>query len=563
MAEVAATDKPRGETSDINGLLEMVFPGYGFIRNILASLGFDATRIISKWVPVVALAALVRYVFGFVRPWLVRSMTYDISIPDSVILHHKVMRWFSQNLTKRASTRSLAIRNVSSNNRGSSEGSDVVIAPGLTTSIADGEFSFWWEGRYFMGSLERSKSGGYIRHRVLTLACFGQSTAPLMSFLRECQKSYDAQQRSWTTIRTRVNGYWEEALVKRSRPIETVYFDRSTILPFLQDVRDYRAPGADKYYARRGIPYRRGYLFYGPPGTGKSSLSFALAGMCGSDLYYMNLAEPSLNDEELRSALCEVENDAILLIEDVDALKLDNRIIPDTSVSKDAATDAAEGSTPPKDGDAPPPPPGPGSESEKKSSRVTLSGLLNAIDGVAAAEGRVLIMTTNDPEALDKALVRPGRVDQMLLFPNLSSVQARKMFLNFFDESIGEYPIRDLSAATLDALGADEPSTTLSTAPPGQQQGQEQGQPATEQQNITTMAHQLEALVAASAEGELTPAELQGYMLARRKEPRRVLEEFAGWIGGVKEAKKRGRNVVAEGKEKEGQKAKGDEKKTA
>jgi chaperone BCS1 len=50
------------------------------------------------------------------------------------------------------------------------------------------------------------------------------------------------------------------------------------------------------------------------------------------------------------------------------------------------------------------------------SSRITFSGLLNAIDGVAAQEGRVLFMTTNHVEKLSEALVRPGRVDVRLEF---------------------------------------------------------------------------------------------------------------------------------------------------
>ena len=43
--------------------------------------------------------------------------------------------------------------------------------------------------------------------------------------------------------------------------------------------------------------------------------------------------------------------------------------------------------------------------------RVTFSGLLNAIDGATSTEGRVIFMTTNYPERLDPALIRPGRVD--------------------------------------------------------------------------------------------------------------------------------------------------------
>lgn len=51
-------------------------------------------------------------------------------------------------------------------------------------------------------------------------------------------------------------------------------------------------------------------------------------------------------------------------------------------------------------------------------SRVTLSGLLNALDGVASAEDRIIFMTTNHVDCLDKALIRPGRIDFKQYFGN-------------------------------------------------------------------------------------------------------------------------------------------------
>ena len=50
-------------------------------------------------------------------------------------------------------------------------------------------------------------------------------------------------------------------------------------------------------------------------------------------------------------------------------------------------------------------------ESTGASSSISFSGLLNAIDGPASQEGRMLFMTTNHPDRLDPALIRPGRVD--------------------------------------------------------------------------------------------------------------------------------------------------------
>jgi chaperone BCS1 len=71
-----------------------------------------------------------------------------------------------------------------------------------------------------------------------------------------------------------------------------------------------------------------------------------------------------------------------------------------------------------------------------KESGLTFSGLLNAIDGVASSEGRILVMTTNHLEKLDPALVRPGRADVQLWFGNATADQARRLFERFFPERV-------------------------------------------------------------------------------------------------------------------------------
>lgn len=71
----------------------------------------------------------------------------------------------------------------------------------------------------------------------------------------------------------------------------------------------------------------------------------------------------------------------------------------------------------------------------KVSKKLTFSGLLNALDGVAAQEGRLLFLTTNHPDRLSKALIRPGRVDFTLKFRYASVAQIRALFVSFYDSS--------------------------------------------------------------------------------------------------------------------------------
>ena len=58
---------------------------------------------------------------------------------------------------------------------------------------------------------------------------------------------------------------------------------------------------------------------------------------------------------------------------------------------------------------------------------MTLAGLLNVLDGVVSPEGMVVIMTTNYPDRLDKALLRPGRADYPVRFDLADAEQAKKI----------------------------------------------------------------------------------------------------------------------------------------
>jgi len=71
-------------------------------------------------------------------------------------------------------------------------------------------------------------------------------------------------------------------------------------------------------------------------------------------------------------------------------------------------------------------------------SSVTFSGFLNALDGVASGEERIIFMTTNHVEKLDPALIRPGRVDLMQLIDDATPEQASSLFKRFYGEEDGQ-----------------------------------------------------------------------------------------------------------------------------
>ncbi|KAK3125166.1 hypothetical protein QOZ80_7BG0601150 [Eleusine coracana subsp. coracana] len=148
-----------------------------------------------------------------------------------------------------------------------------------------------------------------------------------------------------------------------------------------------------EHYRRIGKTWKRGYLLYGPPGTGKSSLVAAMANHLRFDLYDLDLSEV-LSNSYLQKLLSRISDNSILVIEDIDCCF--------STASRDKDKDQAGGGD---DGSSP----APGNMKQK----ITLSGLLNFIDGLwtTSGEERIVIFTTNYKDRLDPALLRPGRMD--------------------------------------------------------------------------------------------------------------------------------------------------------
>ncbi|KAL1797139.1 hypothetical protein ACET3X_003745 [Alternaria dauci] len=641
-------------------------PGVGAVLQLLLNkLGFDVGSTMSLYLLLFGLfqGALFLYTQG--RGLVLGHGTSAIRIDDDDDLYPQFISWISEHrMTEmsrdlKATSKKPRARNDEVDNDDASEADfeDVLDDSGIFnyekykgTSPTYyepnmGDDSFTHNGHYFQFSKACQENKFQERMEYfLIIRCMGRSTKPVKDLINHV-KEWTAHKPNKTTeiMRAEIKhgGYWSVQSNRPSRPISTVTLDEAQKNKVVADINEYLHPATARWYAARGIPHRRGYLFHGPPGTGKTSLSFAIAGIFGLSVYCASLSERDMSESDLASLFGQLPNRCIVLLEDIDSagIRRDrSSVIPEQE--RDAGVDEADKSSAPaptekaieeKDDQhdrkdekeieekqspsiasekkrsirrritqslrprksshqkpdsetttlvatpsslptsappsvltpapsisqipppttststKPPPPPPTDEEGTNTASKISLAGLLNIIDGAASSEGRVLIMTTNYPEKLDSALIRPGRVDLQVRFTLATRMQVQEIFRRMYsdeadgEDSQGKVGRRGTPAGPIAAAKSKSTSGTGGTTSPPL------CFPA--RPNFVTLPpEELENMARRFAdelpEGVFSPAEIQGYLLQKKSDPQGALEGVGEWRDVVLEAKRRGKKVV-------------------
>ncbi|KAI0047921.1 P-loop containing nucleoside triphosphate hydrolase protein, partial [Auriscalpium vulgare] len=197
-------------------------------------------------------------------------------------------------------------------------------------------------------------------------------------------------------------------------------------------------------------------------------------GELGLDIYTISLSKSGLDDTTLNSLISSLPPQCIAIMEDIDAA-FTRGITRDNEQQERAQKHRAGG--------------------DVGRTRLTLSGLLNALDGVSAHEGRLLFATTNRYSVLDAALTRPGRMDLHVEFRLASRYQAREMFKRFF---------------------VPDPASAIAEG-------------STEQ----------ERFAASIPEREFSMASMQGYLMAYKVRPVQAAEDIEQWVKEQREDRER------------------------
>ncbi|KAK7282083.1 hypothetical protein RIF29_10606 [Crotalaria pallida] len=220
-------------------------------------------------------------------------------------------------------------------------------------------------------------------------------------------KTYEAMnaERRILKLNSWSNGYWGDSELSHPATFETLGLEPEMKKMVIDDLE--RFLKRKEMYKRVGKPWKRGYLLYGPPGTGKSSLIAAMANYLRFDVYDLDLNSVYSNSD-LMDAMRSTTKRSIIVLEDIDCNKVVNARSPQPKEELDSDEDAKQDA---KFEDA-------------KVERITLSALLNCVDGLWSSYGeeRIIIFTTNHVEKIDPALLRPGRMDMHI---NLSYLKAK------------------------------------------------------------------------------------------------------------------------------------------
>jgi len=340
--------------------------------------------------------------------WIVRQTTMIITVTDDDAAFVWVKEWF---LEQKFLAR---IRNLDLDTTVRNERIAMIPAPG--------KHWFWYGGRPFEVWFSRTENAHErVARRVesLTFRTLGRKRALLKRFVDDVVACHLRRQGVQSYLYTYNDG-WDHVEGYAPRLLESVLLEPGEKEHLMEDIAQFRK--SKHRYQRLGIPYHRGYLFYGPPGTGKTSLVSAIAAHFGLSIYTANLTE--FNDRNLMSAVNQVPANSVLLFEDIDCMK-SSQARADSLATTDAKQNASQNG-------------------------VTLSGLLNVLDGFYAPAGVLFVMTTNHVEKLDQALLRPGRIDYRLYLGKASDRQKVELYRRFFPDS-SQTEIREFVEASRSA----------------------------------------------------------------------------------------------------------------
>jgi SpoVK/Ycf46/Vps4 family AAA+-type ATPase len=258
----------------------------------------------------------------------------------------------------------------------------------------------------------------YNHHIIVTIYSKHHFSNYIDSFLEKCEKNYELNQKEYNLnyIRKLIPTYndgkknkneltMELYAFKSTKTFNNSFFEqKESILNRLNTFIK-----QENEYKRLGIPYNLGFLFYGSAGTGKTSCIKSISHFLKKDILLINLSLIKNNSQFLYILNDNVKH-SIFVFEEIDC---SSNLLLDRSQVKTELN-----------------------EKDIKDDVLSLGGILEILDGMIEHPGRICIFTTNYPDRLDKALLRPGRIDMIVEFKKMRKIDVKNMYKLWFNLDI-------------------------------------------------------------------------------------------------------------------------------
>lgn len=244
------------------------------------------------------------------------------------------------------------------------------------TGVGNGSHFFIYKRRLFiMHHHTLDKVGGNSVISEINLVMIGRNRKILASLVEEFSYKFDESK----LCIYKFDKEWTRLSDFPKRPLDTVIIDYRIKNKIVEVITEFKA--SRDWFTTRGLPYKKTFILHGIPGTGKTSLIKALAAYFDMGICTINIA--AMTDTGFQEALSTAPSKNIILIEDFD------------SASATRSRDLKKREH----------------EKEDMFSVLSLSSILNSLDGVVTLDNKLIFLTTNVLETVDSAMIRKGRVD--------------------------------------------------------------------------------------------------------------------------------------------------------
>jgi hypothetical protein len=307
--------------------------------------------------------------------------------------------------------------------------------------------------------VDMKHSEGQLELLKFKLFCYDHEIQHIQSFIDRCNQDYErrianklgtnlyffdmmTQSKSKRSVQNKLPDshlIYTKHLFHTTRTFGNVFFEQrekvKNHVEFFLNRKD--------WYEKKGIPYTLGFMFHGEAGTGKTSTIKAIANTARRHIINVQLSQIKtkeqlrhlfFNDEIHVSDGTKTErytipvHERLYVIEDIDAMgdtvlerKWKKPVVEEKKKTAEDAWMQAR------------------LDEEDTVEPIDLSFLLNLLDGTLEASGRILCISSNFPERIDKALIRPGRIDMIVHFRKCNREILRQMVDSFYDQTFEDW----------------------------------------------------------------------------------------------------------------------------